>query len=203
MSNRRCERSFAEEVAERSGQDLALCYHCLKCSAGCPVGGHMEFKPNQVIRLIQYGEREKLLRSHTIWLCVSCMMCGVRCPNEISIGAIMDTLREMSIEAGYAYESERNVVMLHEEFVRNIKMWGRLHEVSFFVPYIARSLAVFDNATSGVLLMARGKLPLLPKQIRGIEEIDRLFEEAYKTKGQLRRKGTRSPPTSASEAENG
>ena len=179
------DKNFGKEVEERSGQNIRHCYQCLKCFVGCPVAPYMDYKPNSVIRMIQYGQKEKLLKSHAIWLCVSCMTCGVRCPNEIDMSAVMDTLREMSREAGYAYEAERRVVVLHEEFVRNIKMWGRLHEVSFFVPHMVRSLDLFSNLPSGILLMARGKLPFIPKQIKGIEEIWKLYDEAYKTKGEL------------------
>ena len=179
------QKSFADEVIERSGQDVRLCYQCLKCFAGCPVSQFMDYKPNGVIRMIQYGERDRVLSSHAIWLCVSCMTCGVRCPNEIDMSEVFDTLREMSIESGLAYESERNVVILHEEFVRNVKMWGRLHESTFFMPYIVRSMDLFSNAISGVQLMLRGKLPMIPGQIRGIDEIRKLYDEAYKTKGQL------------------
>ena len=145
----------------------------------------MDYKPNRIIRMIQYGQREKVLSSRAVWLCVSCMTCGVRCPNEIDMSAVMDTLREMSIEDGYAHEAEKRVVVLHEEFVRNVKMWGRLHEVTFFMPYMVRSLDIFSNMASGIALMARGKLPLIPKQIKGIEEIRKLYDEAYKTKGEL------------------
>ena len=182
------DNGFAAEVVERSGQNVKLCYQCLKCFVGCPVADFMDYKPNSVIRMIQYGEREKVLSSHAIWLCVSCMTCGVRCPNEIDMSEVFDTLREMSIESGLAYESERNVVILHEEFVRNVKMWGRLHESTFFMPYIFRSMDLFSNAISGIQLMLRGKLPMIPGQIRGIDEIRQLYDEAYKTKGQLRAK---------------
>jgi len=176
---------FAAEVQERSGQNINLCYQCLKCSVGCPLSSHMEFNPNRVIRMIQYGQREKVLRSHAIWLCVSCMTCGVRCPNEIDMSAVMDTLREMAIEADCTYEAERRVVVLHEEFVRSVKMWGRLHEVTFFLPYMARSMDLFGNAVSGIQLMMRGKLPLIPTQIEGIDQIRKLYDEGYKTKRQL------------------
>jgi heterodisulfide reductase subunit C len=164
------DRSFAREVEERSRQNIKLCFQCLKCFVGCPVAAHMEFKPNSVIRMIQYGLREKVLKSHAIWLCVSCMTCGVRCPNEIDMGAVFDTLRGMSVEAGYSYESERNVVMLHEEFIRSVKMWGRLHEASFFMTYMGRSFD-FSNVASAPALLSRGKLRLLPTQIEGIEEV--------------------------------
>lgn len=181
------DKDFIKEVQERSGQNIKTCYQCLKCSVGCPVFPYMEFKTNSVIRLIQYGEREKVLRSSSIWLCVSCMTCGVRCPNEIDMSAVMDTLREMSIEDNYAYEADRRVVILHEEFVRSVKMWGRLHEVTFFIPYMVRSLDLFSNMGTALALMPRGKFPMMPKQIEGIEEIRQLFDRAYKTKGQLKR----------------
>ncbi len=166
--------TFGSEIADRSGQNISVCYQCLKCFVGCPVANHMDFKPNNLIRRIQYGLREKVLKSHAIWMCVSCMTCGVRCPNEIDMGAVMDILREMSIEAGYAHESERNVVLLHEEFVRSIKMWGRLHELTFFIAYMARSLD-FSGVGSAPTLLSRGKLPLLPTRIDGIEEVRGMY----------------------------
>ena len=76
----------------------------------------------------------------------------------------------MSIEAGYSYESEKNVVRLHEEFVRSIRMWGRLHEMTFFIGYMARSFD-FSAISSAPALVFKGKIPFIPKQIEGIEEI--------------------------------
>ena len=139
---------FLKEVEVRSRQRLGNCYHCMKCSVGCPVSSHMDYKPNSLIRLIQYGDREKVLKSHAIWLCVSCMTCGVRCPNEVDMSTVMDVLREMSVQEGCSYHSEKQVVMLHEEFVRSIKMWGRLHEATFFMGYMARSFDLFSNLPS-------------------------------------------------------
>jgi heterodisulfide reductase subunit C len=178
-------KSFDDEIEARSGQNIRLCYQCLKCFAGCPVSRYMDYKPNAVIRLIQYGERKKVLSSHAIWLCVSCMTCGARCPNDIDMGAVFDTLREMSREAGLAYKSERTVVILHEEFVRNVGMWGRLHEATFFLPHMIRSLDIFSNLPQGLLLMSRAKLPFIPRQIKGIKEIWRLYGKGFKTKGEL------------------
>ena len=176
------ESDIIKEVKERSGQDITKCYQCLKCFVGCPLASYMEYKPNQVIRLLQYGQTEKILKSNTIWLCVSCKTCGVRCPNDIDLMHVMDTLREMSREAGLEYKAEKRVVILHEEFVRNIKIWGRLHEATFFVPYMLRSLDLFGNADSGAALMLRRKLPIIPKRMKGIKEIRELYKKGFKTK---------------------
>ena len=178
------DNSFGKEVEERSKQNIRLCYQCLKCFVGCPVANHMEFKPNSVIRMIQYGLREKVLKSHAIWLCVSCMTCGVRCPNEIDMSVVMDTLREMSIEAGYSHESEKNVVLAHEEWVRSIKIWGRIHEVTFFMAYMARSLD-FSLMSSAPALVLRGKTPFIPRRIEGIKDVRKIFSESI---GKVERK---------------
>jgi len=182
-------KTFAEEVQARSGQNLKLCYQCLKCSAGCPMCRYMDFKPNALIRMIQYGRKKELLSSHTIWLCVSCMTCGVRCPNDIDISIIIDTLKEMSIEAGLAYKAQKKIVVLHEEFVRSVKMWGRLHEVTFYIPLMLRTMDKLNpkdllaTIRSAVLLLSRMKLPFIPKRIRTMKEIAALYKKGYKTKG--------------------
>ena len=185
------ERTFAEEVQERSGQKLKLCYQCLKCFVGCPMCSYMDYKPNAIIRMIQYGEKKKLLSSNVIWMCVSCMTCGVRCPNEIDISAIIDTLKEMSIEEGLAYSKEKKIVVFHEEFVRSVKMWGRLHEVTFYIPLMLRTLTktkvpdLISTMRSAVLLLSRFKLPFVPKKIKNMKEIESMYKKGYKTKGQL------------------
>ena len=179
------DRSFAKEVERRSGQSLGPCYQCLKCAVGCPVSPFMDFKPNQIIRMVQYGQRDKVLKSHSIWLCVSCMTCGVRCPNDVDMSAVMDTLREMSREAGYSLGTEKHVVQLHEEFVRSVKFWGRLHEITFFIPYMMRSFQIIQNMPVGLALIFRGKLPFIPKWIKGVKEIRALYRKGYKTKGEL------------------
>jgi heterodisulfide reductase subunit D len=64
----------------------------------------MEYGPDRVLRLIQFGQRERLLSSRDAWLCLGCEMCGAHCPNEIDINEVMIALKEMSEEAGYRVE---------------------------------------------------------------------------------------------------
>ena len=173
------DKSFCEEVERRSGQNIRLCYQCFKCLVGCPVSVYMDLKPNWVIRMIEFGMRERVLKSHSIWLCVSCMTCGVRCPNEIDMSVVMDTLREMSVEAGYAYEAEKNVVMLHEEFVRSIKMWGRVHEASMLMVYKMRSFEFLTDMDSAFKLIMKGKIPFIPHRIPGVKAVRELFARTY------------------------
>lgn len=173
---------FAQDIIARSGQNIQRCYQCLKCFVGCTMAEYMEKKPNGILRLIQYGERQKVLSHKDIWYCVSCKKCGVRCPNDIDMGIVFDTLREMSMEAGLAYESEIKIPVIHEEFVRSIAMFGRLHEAIFFVMYMARSLDLFSNLPSGLKLFMRNKLPIFPTQIREITDFRDMFNANYRRK---------------------
>ncbi len=98
------ETSFLEQVNSLSGQTIQLCYHCHKCTAGCPAAFAMEYGPDRILRLIQFGQRERLLSSRDIWLCLECEMCGAHCPNEIDIGEVMIALKEVAEETGYRVE---------------------------------------------------------------------------------------------------
>jgi heterodisulfide reductase subunit C len=139
----------------------------------------MDYTPNALIRLIQYGQREKVLNSHAIWLCVSCWTCGTRCPNEIDMGIIMDTLREMAIEGGFV--ADRNIVLLHQEFVESIRRMGRVHEATMLAFYKLKSRDLMTDVGPGLRLFLKGKIPILPSRVRGIEEIRHIFEKTYKT----------------------
>lgn len=88
---------FSAKVAELSGQNLALCYQCGKCSAGCPMAFAMDLLPNQVMRLVQLGLAEEAAECRTIWLCASCLVCTVRCPKGVDIARVMEALRLLSL----------------------------------------------------------------------------------------------------------
>ncbi len=81
------------ELKETSGQDVSWCLQCAKCSAGCPVVSAMDLLPHQVIRLLQLGDMEELLKSKTPWICASCFTCIARCPRDLDLSRIMEGVR--------------------------------------------------------------------------------------------------------------
>jgi len=169
------EKGFMERVSVLSGQNVARCYYCQRCSAGCPAAEFMEYTPAQILRLVQLGQKEAVLQSSAIWLCIGCETCGTRCPNEIHAGAVIDALRHVAIEEHVA-PAERTVFKLHEAFLDSIRYFGRLHELSMLVQYKLTSRDLLSDIDMGLDMFVKGKIHPLPKRIKGMDEIKRLYE---------------------------
>jgi heterodisulfide reductase subunit C len=168
--------TFIEQVSELSQQNVRRCYYCLRCTAGCPAAEFMEYAPAQLLRLVQLGQKEVLLRSSAIWLCIGCETCGTRCPNEIHAGAVIDALRQVALAEGVE-PGERSVHRLHVAFLDSIRWWGRLHELSMLIQHkLTSGDNLLDNLDMGVDMFVKGKIHPLPKRIQGMDEVKRLFE---------------------------
>ncbi len=167
---------FITQVNTLSDQTLQLCYHCHKCTAGCPVSGDMEFGPDRILHMVQLGQREKLLSSHDIWLCASCETCGTRCPNEIDIARVMDALRQISTREGSAI-GEPDALKFHRLFLFVVQTLGRSHEASFLIALKLWTLNLMSDMDSGVVMLAKGKMPLVPRPVKNRREVRRIFEQ--------------------------
>jgi heterodisulfide reductase subunit C len=167
--------SFVEQVREESQQNVSRCYYCLRCSAGCPSAYAMDYSPAQILRLVQLGQKEALLRSSAIWLCIGCETCGTRCPNEIHAGAVIDTLRHLALVEGVR-PAEQSVYKMHQAFLDSIRTWGRLHELTMILQHKLTSRDVFWNLDMGLDMFLKGKFHPLPKRIRGMSEVKALFK---------------------------
>ena len=42
--------AFAEEIRERCGENVFLCYQCRKCTSGCPSRAFMDKSPSELMR---------------------------------------------------------------------------------------------------------------------------------------------------------
>lgn len=172
--------TFLKEVNDRiGGVPIQDCFHCRKCTAGCPVAFAMEYNPNAVIKMIQMGMKDAVLGSSTIWLCASCETCVTRCPNEVDIARMMDTLREMAIEEGVA-AGEKNVVKFHEAFLSSIKMGGRINEPMMLVQYKLKSGDLFSDMGLGLSMFMKGKIKPISPRTKDMGSVRKIFKSTGK-----------------------
>jgi heterodisulfide reductase subunit C len=172
------ESELAAAVRRATGIDVAECYQCGKCTAGCPMARWMDLGPTQVMRLVQVGDEaaeDRLLGSTAIWACVGCLVCTQRCPRESDPAAVMDALRQRSHEAGKVSPREKKILAFHEAFLKVVEKTGRMSEAPLVSLYKLKSLDFFSDVTLAPAMLRRGKLPLLPQIIRGRKDVRRIF----------------------------
>ncbi|MEE9614538.1 MAG: 4Fe-4S dicluster domain-containing protein [Thermodesulfobacteriota bacterium] len=110
-------KSEAMQQLERmTGEEVRDCYQCGNCSGGCPVSFEMEIAPSQVIRFLQLGKLEEVMRANTMWVCVGCLQCYSRCPKSVSAAKLLEGLRQMVLRKG---ENHKEIEDLPFPFLKN------------------------------------------------------------------------------------
>lgn len=159
--------------------NLNECYQCGKCTAGCPLSEDMDIPPNQIIRMMQYGNPQnddKIIKSYSIWLCLSCQTCFARCPQEIDLPAVMDYLREKSIKEKKVNPRAKKILAFHKNFLKSVKQNGRLHEAGFIIGYKLDTMAFFQDVMLVPSLISKGKLHFLPRKLKSQNQIKKIFK---------------------------
>lgn len=86
-------RYSVEEIVKRSGTNPVKCMKCGKCSASCPQYDEMEYHPHQFVGMVVKGEIDELLKSNSIYQCLSCFACVERCPRGVEPAKIIEAIR--------------------------------------------------------------------------------------------------------------
>jgi heterodisulfide reductase subunit C2 len=137
----------------------------------------MDLQPNQVLRLIQINDQRAVLQSSTIWLCASCQTCSIRCPEDIDIAKIMDSLRKVVLEAKIP-AGEEKVVKFNEIFLDSIRKRGRIHELELVMRYNLALRQPLKDAHLGLPMFTRGKLGILGHRIKELGKIKEIFRNS-------------------------
>lgn len=170
---------FLEKIEAQGPFQTGACFQCRKCTNGCPVTFAMDLYPDEVIRLVTLGQRETVLTCQTIWVCAACETCTTRCPNDVRIAELMDCLKEMAVLESMP-SSQPRILALHKTFLNNIKKWGRVYETGLLPAYLLKSGELLEKWNSGTWrydlklgrqMVTKGRLPLIPKSIKGKEEV--------------------------------
>jgi len=168
-------RGLAEQIKAEHGEDVYRCYQCQKCSAGCPMTFAMDYPPSQIMRMVQLGQEDELLASKTIWVCLTCNTCSIRCPNDIDIALVIDSLRERVLKKGRT-PGVQNVALFHKYFLDNVRKRGRTFEGELLARYQIKTGQALQNAGLGLRMFLKGRLGILPESVSN----KKAFREIYR-----------------------
>lgn len=86
-----------EALIEMGGRDLLDCIACGTCSGVCPWA---LVRPHSVRRIIREAALGLEGFEPASWLCLTCNACVDRCPQQIDLTAVMQSMRAVAAEAG-------------------------------------------------------------------------------------------------------
>jgi len=177
--------SFLHEVIEHTpdGERIVHCLQCGSCGGSCPSGPDMHYTPRAIFALINANEREKVLSANTMWCCVSCYFCTTRCPQKIPITDVMYTLKRLAIRDGLAKDTDAPA--LAKTFTDLLDRYGRSFELGLASRYYLfnKPMALLKMGPLGLSMFTRGRMALVPKRIKNIEQLQAIIQKARQLGG--------------------
>ena len=183
-------QTFMEEVIASVPGDsrFRMCLHCGVCGGSCPSGADMDHTPRALFALVAAGLKDQALRSNTPWDCVSCYYCMARCPQEVHIPEIMYALKRMAIREGlYRESSAADVPTFSGIFISMVENYGRSNELGLAVRYHLRyhPLDMIGMVPLGLKMLSKGRTGLIPKRIRGVQQLKAILVKAKELENAL------------------
>ena len=183
--------SHAQEVAQRSGQNLLACYQCRRCAAGCPVGEESGVTPDRLIRMLLLGDEQAALDNLLVWKCLACYTCGTRCPYDIQTARITEVLQQIS-KKQHREPLVPKVAAFHGAFVKAVGQAGRFNELVGMGMYEAQAALgefkrgglkaalaeVATQAKLGQAMMKKHRMHLKYESVKKKGEVKALYRKA-------------------------
>ena len=177
---------WARAIALDAGIRVDSCYQCLRCTNSCPVSTFMDIKPHQVVRMVQLGQKERLLQCSAVWICLSCEMCSTFCPCEIDVANLMNHIKN-SVVRSQTKPAEVDIARFHEIFLEVLRKYGRINDLQLIQRFKWKTLLdgnlpptdqVLEDMELGRSLFRRGRLRLLPEKSGAAKEIRRILAQS-------------------------
>lgn len=161
INNENVVETLADRVKELSGVDVSVCFQCKKCTSGCPVGKLVESPPSEIIKRLHLGAGDELLENDIVWMCASCETCYARCPMGIDISAVMDALRNLSLEKK-RMKSVGNAPFFNRAFLETVRLFGRTYDLGMIAVFKIRTFNFFNDTEKFPMMLKKGKISLTP-----------------------------------------
>ena len=110
-------KNLKEQVLRSSGVNVLKCMRCGKCSATCPSYDEMEYHPHQFVYMVEKGDIETLMKSESIYKCLTCFACVERCPRGVEPAKVVEAVRLAAVrqQGGNRLEPTDIPAMLDED----------------------------------------------------------------------------------------
>ncbi len=174
------EMAFRDEVwSIPGGEAIRLCKQCGTCAGSCPNANFIDHSPRKVIAMVRANMKEDVLRSNSMWWCMSCYLCTVRCPQDIHITDLMYILKQLAIQEGYVQKRGRSS-NLAKGIVENVRKYGRVWELEMMVRYYLRTnpLGLIGMAPFGLKLFLKGRMHIKPHRIKSRKQMKKIVQLA-------------------------
>lgn len=175
--------SFKREVIEAGGEGISACYQCGTCTGGCPSVEDMDYTPRQIVRMVNFEIRDKVLSAKTPFICACCYQCQMRCPREVKVTEVMTAIKSIAIKGRHISGSTKGPAF-YTSFNEIVYSLGKQFEPMLMLKATLRSRdsiggklrCLIRSAPMGIDFIKRGKLPLAPHKVNRLEEVQRIYE---------------------------
>jgi heterodisulfide reductase subunit C len=150
---------FKYEIAKmHGGEKLLRCFQCGTCTSDCPVARFSEtYRPRQIIRMAQFGLKDRILNSETLWLCASCFTCTDRCPQGVEVASVIRVLRNLAAEKGC-------IPRVFKEEAASIVESGYAYKIP--------DLRMKKRESLGLPPLPKGNVESIRKTLKGVKLLD-------------------------------
>jgi heterodisulfide reductase subunit C len=129
-----------------------------------------------MVRMVQFGQKDEVLQSRMLWQCTSCQTCATRCPQKVSVAALNDGLRRMSVLA--KTPAKGVVPTFNDIFLRAVRKRGRMNEAGLMASFKLRTFRLFEDMGKLPMMLWKGKMPLFQSAAPGRSEREAMFKRA-------------------------
>src|SRR3990172_12001002 len=157
------------------GERIKQCQQCGTCSASCPTASWMDYSPREIIASLRAGMLDRVLNANTVWLCVSCYSCTIRCPAGIPFTDVMYELKRLEVDKGLSRDASG--AKMAQAFAETVDQYGRNVEIKLLSKYYLRTnpLKALLQVPLAMKLFFKGRLELFGRKIKGLKGLHKML----------------------------
>ena len=120
-------------------------------------------------------ENKRSLNANTVWLCVSCYSCTVRCPAGIPFTDVMYELKRLEVDKGLSKDAPAPTMA--KAFAETVDQHGRNVETKLLRKYFLRTnpFKALAQVPLAMKLFFRGRLEIFPRTIKGLDRLRKMM----------------------------